>query len=337
MRIRFFTVYLIRLPFKRPFAHASITRQESENVLVCCRLVDGTEGWGEGVPRSYVTGETPAGCFAQLAATNFFEQFAMDCESWLDVIRLCDGFKLASVGDDPRGSYGNALRCAIETSILDAYGRLFGQPVSAVTGYFALATPIRANHSSIRYSAPIDAGSPRKVRRQAILMRLYGFRNCKVKVGAPGDDDVARLRAIRRWSGRHIDLRIDVNEAWRPAEVCQKLERLKPFRISCVEQPVSHAEVKTLSALRLRLGMPIMLDESLTSEQDAQRAIEDKTCDLFNIRLSKCGGFLRSLQLARLAHDARPGLSTWLPPRRIGNPLGGWPALGNFGSRHSPL
>ena len=67
MRIRQLTAYVVRLPLKRPFTHASATRQESENVLVRCELADGTIGWGEGVPRSYVTGETPDGCLAQLA------------------------------------------------------------------------------------------------------------------------------------------------------------------------------------------------------------------------------------------------------------------------------
>ena len=47
-----------------------------------------------------------------------------------------------------------------------------------------------------------------------------------------------------------------------------------------------------------------MLDESLTGEADAQAAIAGRICDLFNIRLSKCGGFLASLRLAALAHSA---------------------------------
>ena len=54
------------------------------------------------------------------------------------------------------------------------------------------------------------------------------------------------------------------------------------------------------------MATPIMLDESLTSEHDARRAIDSGTCDLFNIRLSKCGGFLSSLRLRRclfLVHD----------------------------------
>jgi muconate cycloisomerase len=46
-----------------------------------------------------------------------------------------------------------------------------------------------------------------------------------------------------------------------------------------------------------------MLDESLCSMADAQQAVAEKTCDLFNLRLSKCGGFLPSLRLAQFARQ----------------------------------
>jgi muconate cycloisomerase len=44
-----------------------------------------------------------------------------------------------------------------------------------------------------------------------------------------------------------------------------------------------------------------MLDESLCSRIDGERAIHDGLCDLFNLRISKCGGFIPSLRLAQLA------------------------------------
>src|SRR5262249_37285056 len=44
-------------------------------------------------------------------------------------------------------------------------------------------------------------------------------------------------------------------------------------------------------------------DESLTSLYDAQQAITNRTCDLFNLRLSKCGGFIPSLRLAQFARQ----------------------------------
>ena len=137
MRIRQLTAYVARLPLKRAFAHASAVRQESENVLVECELADGTLGWGEGVPRSYVTGETPAGCLEQLHATPLGEQLSADCNSWPEVIALCDAFQPATMRDDPRGCYGNALRCAVELSVLDAFGQVLGEPISTVTRHFA--------------------------------------------------------------------------------------------------------------------------------------------------------------------------------------------------------
>jgi muconate cycloisomerase len=104
-----------------------------------------------------------------------------------------------------------------------------------------------------------------------------------------------------------MDLRLDANEAWHAGELPAKFEPLRAFHISCLEQPLPHAEVGALTELRPKLGVPVMLDESLTSEVDAQAAIADRTCDLFNIRLSKCGGFLASLRLAAMAHAAGLG------------------------------
>ena len=110
MRIRQLTAFVVHLPLKRTFTHASATRHESENVLVRCELADGTAGWGEGVPRSYVTGETPTGSIEQLAATPLAEQLSGDCSNWSDVLGLCEQFTPAVDRDDPRGCYGNERR-----------------------------------------------------------------------------------------------------------------------------------------------------------------------------------------------------------------------------------
>lgn len=318
MRIRRLTAYIVRLPLKRPFRHASAVRQDSENILVCCELADGTTGWGEGVPREYVTGETPAGCLAQLAATPLSEQLGDNCASWPDVIKLCERFRPTIDRHDPRGYYGNALRCAVELSILDAFGQLLGEPVRNVINHFPPAQAIKQPPTqSVRYGVVIDSGH-RALRRKALVRRLYGFHDCKVKVGTAGDNDAARLQVIRRWIGPTMDLRLDANEAWHPAELKRKIEPLLPQRISCIEQPVPHEEVASLAELRKSLGVAVMLDESLTSLADAQAAIAAGTCDLFNIRLSKCGGFLNSLKIAAAAHSACLGFQLGCHPGESG-------------------
>jgi len=317
MHIRQLTASIVRLPLKRRFTHATATRQESENVLVRCELGDGTVGWGEGVPRSYVTGETPAGCLEQLAATPLAEQLAADCNTWPEVIRLCERFRPADMQANPRGCYGNALRCAVELSVLDAFGRLLGEPVSTVTRHFELAASLRAANDVMHYSAVIDSGSGR-LRRKSLVRRLYGFRDCKVKVGRAGEDDAARLRTIRRWIGPGMDLRIDANGAWRAADAGQKIESLAGSRIACVEQPLAHEELAALAELRKRVAAAVMIDESLTSSADAEAAVVIEACDLFNIRLSKCGGFLASLRLAAFAHAHGLGYQLGCHPGETG-------------------
>lgn len=318
MRIAELAAYLVHVPLKREIKHASATRRESANLLVRCRLRDGTEGWGEGVPRSYVTGETAEGALEQLAATPLGQQLDGDCVNWNDVIALCESFRPASSEEDVRGCHGNALRCAVELSLLDAFGRLFNQPVRALAREYAPAASIFAERDSVQYSAAIMAESPRSERRGAIKMRLYGFTQCKVKVGAEGADDATRLRRIRRWIGRRVDLRLDANEAWHASEVADRLAPLIPCGITCIEQPVAHEEVAALAELRPSLGVPVMLDESLTGVFDAQEAIRRGTCDLFNIRLSKCGGFLNSLRLAAMAASAGLGYQLGCHPGETG-------------------
>ncbi len=304
MQIAHLTAYCVNLPLRKQIKHASASRDSSENIIVCCRLADGVQGWGEGVPRDYVTGETPQGALEQLAGTPLADQLSDDCADWPDVLAMCEKFQPTQFGDDPRGCRSNALRCAVELSILDAFGRVFGEPLSRLAWHVPEAASVRAESERVRYSTAITAETRLKENISALKMRLYGFAQCKVKVGMEGADDASRLRRIRFRLGRKMDIRLDANEAWRAEELVAKVRALLPYDVTCIEQPVPHAEVDALADLRPQLGAPIMLDESLTSFVDAQRAIELGTADLFNLRLSKCGGFVNCLKLAALAQKA---------------------------------
>ncbi len=84
--------------------------------------------------------------------------------------------------------------------------------------------------------------------------------------------------------------------------------RSKPYKIKRhrAADP-AHRQVEAPGALRRDVKTPIMLDESLCSRVDAERAIEAQSCDLFNLRLSKCGGFIPTLRLAQLARQHNLG------------------------------
>jgi muconate cycloisomerase len=173
-----------------------------------------------------------------------------------------------------------------------------------------LAPKIFEPKDAIRYCGVITSARGIKMRALTWGYRLYGFRDLKIKVGIEGFDDPARLRVIRRIAGAGRDLRVDANEAWSADEAAERIRALEPFGISAIEQPIPHAEAGRLAELRRRVKTPIMLDESLSSLVDAERAVEGGLCDIFNLRLSKCGGFIPSLRLAEFAY--RNGLACQL-------------------------
>ncbi len=189
----------------------------------------------------------------------------------------------------------------MELALLDAFGRHFGEPLASIT---PLAAPaLSAPRSRVHYSGALTGARGMKAPIYALFLRLYGFRDVKVKVGLAGVDDVRRLRAIRHGLGPRIELRVDANEAWSAEQAVERITELEPFGLRCVEQPLPHAERSHLRHIRQQVRVPIMLDESLCSHIDAEWAVAEQACDLFNLRLSKCGGFLPSLRLAELARQ----------------------------------
>lgn len=289
----------VRVALRRKVTHASHVRTDTDNVVVRCKLSDGTTGYGEGVPRDYVTGETIDFSLDLLTRSDLPKQFDTECENFVQAVHFAERLKLAASPDDDRGILGNSARCALELAVLDAFGRAFGEPLTRVTEL--VAPDLYTFAPEVQYSGVI--GNPRgwKKRLYPLVYRLAGFAQVKLKVGIEGHDDVKRTKTIRRWLGRRMDLRIDANEAWAPAEAAARIRELEPFGVTSVEQPVRHEEVACLADVRKQVKTPVMLDESLCGEIDAERAVRGGWCDLFNLRLSKCGGFIPSLRLAQLA------------------------------------
>lgn len=306
-RIVEFTAYQVRIPLKKEIKHASYARTSTDSLVLRCRLDDGSLGWGEGLPRPYVTGESIEQAWALLKEIDWRRAFDRNISSLADAVALAGDCPPRTTVDPERGCFGNSVRCALELSLLDAACRSFQLPLSAVTAATPETYAIRQTQSQVRYSAALTSMKPWKQRVLSLLIRLAGFRQVKVKVGVTGVDDVTLLSRVRRWLGPRMDLRLDANEAWTCETLASQLQPLLPFGVTAVEQPVPHAQVAGLARLRPQLGVPLMLDESLCSELDARRAIELGTCDLFNLRLSKCGGFLSTLKLAALAHQAGLG------------------------------
>lgn len=318
MGLRSIDLFHVAVPLKKPIRHASHERTSSDNLVVRVTLDDGQQGFGEGVPRAYVTNETIESTFATLARFDAARHLGTP-RTLAEVVRRLEALSLPETLADPRGMSGNSARCALELAILDAYGRRFGEslgkaiPMMAGDEVQALDAPRR-----VRYSGAIMADDPRRETIAAWKMRIYGFSQTKLKVGVDGQDDPKRLAKLRRILGRRMDLRLDANEAWTAAEVVDRVRPLLASSPSVLEQPVPHAQVDSLSELRPTIGMLVMLDESLCGYPDAAHAVEARTADLFNVRLSKCGGIVPTLRIAGLALRSGLGVQLGCHPGETG-------------------
>jgi len=138
--------------------------------------------------------------------------------------------------------------------------------------------------------------------RHCGMLRLTGKRHIKVKVGQPSD--LSRLETVFRILGSTASIRIDANGVWSVEDACRNLLRLRRFNIRSVEQPVAAGDISGMRRVRREVGLAVMADEALCTFDDARRLIDAEAVDIFNVRLGKCGGFLASTRLVRLAEES---------------------------------
>jgi len=295
-RIESVTIYQLHIPFHQVFRHALQSREESDAVIVKITDNTGLSGYGESLPRSYVTGETAETMIArireQLAPKIFAESFAPGWETfeYLQTV-MPEWTKSGERASSPVA--WNAAFCAVELALLDW---------SLRADHCALADLLPPARYEVVYSGVISADAPKDAGALARRLARFGIHQIKVKVGTP--DDAARLEAVRKAVGDKVELRADANAAWQADEAIEQLRRLTRFNLRSIEQPVSADDLAGMKRVRDQSGVPIMADESLVTLDQARRLIELDASDYFNIRLSKCGGLSGSLAIAKLAQQA---------------------------------
>jgi L-Ala-D/L-Glu epimerase len=286
-------IFTATLPFRLSFGHALAARRSSTNVYVRVTLDDGSTGYGEGVPRDYVTGETVEGAVANLAERYVPAVLVGAVGHAADVPALLDNAaEMAAPGAQP----DPAAWCALELAVLDAFGHHFGCSVN----YWLGGAPA----DRVRYDFIIPFVGPRTMPALGLLVRALGFAQVKMKVGRDVDTAVRGLSALRAVLGDRIDVRVDANCAWTPDQALAALHRLRPFHVSAVEQPVAADDLAGLRRITAETPEAVIVDESLCSVDDALRLADARTCDAFNIRVSKCGGLRNSARIAGIAEQA---------------------------------
>jgi muconate cycloisomerase len=188
-------------------------------------------------------------------------------------------------------------KAALEMALLDLKGKILGLPVHMLLGGARRSTKIPLKFS-------IGAFSPKEAVRIAKHAASLGLRAAKVKVGLVVEEDIARVQAVRSEMGDDFRLAVDANSGWTEADAVRALPALERLGVNALEQPLRRGDFRGCYRLRQRTHIPLMLDESVFTRQDAMEAIREDACDFISIYPGKNGGILRSMEIAQMAAAA---------------------------------
>ncbi len=288
---------------KHSFKHASAERSETESLWVEARRGEFT-GLGEGCPRSYVTGEKIGSALEWAKGIS---------ATLIEDVKSLEDLKAFALSRKEEIDQNLSAWCALELALLDLLAQEQGLSLERLLG-------IAERKTRFQYTAVLSADLPAKFQKNLKKYLGYGFSDFKLKVLANAKEDYPRLSDLKKHSAPEFRLlwppvrllasayaarsplsfrlRLDGNNAWagREDEIYGFLKDA-PLRPWAIEEPFSPHDFASMSALSQKENLSIILDESLCRIEDVNAASKYPGRWVANMRVSKLGGLLRSLEI----------------------------------------
>jgi len=257
-----------------------------ESAIVRISTDDGVVGYGESAPlfRSPVADAAAVTkILNETIAVDLIDRDPFDIEMIVDhVLRLGEGNVDVVAG--------------VDLALWDIVGKALEQPVYRLMGGFC-QNPIAVDYT-------LSAMAPEYMAAAAANVHQEGFHGVVVKItGKQLDEDVQRVRQVRKTLPANCTVRTDFNGGYAKDEAIEFIERIADMDIEFVEQPVPPGDIEALKACRGH-GLPINIDESLKTPQDAIQLVSEKACDMMNIKIANVGGLLLAKRMAAIAAAA---------------------------------
>ncbi len=100
-----------------------------------------------------------------------------------------------------------------------------------------------------------------------------GWKCIKIKIGAIDfEEELSLLKYIRKqFSKNDIELRVDANGAFTPANALEKLKILSDYDLHSIEQPIKQGQILEMAKLCELSPLPVGLDEELIGINDEKQ------------------------------------------------------------------
>ncbi|RYU09899.1 mandelate racemase/muconate lactonizing enzyme family protein [Nocardioides iriomotensis] len=270
------------IPYSKPLRFASGEVTVAQHVLVRVHTDDGVVGVADAPPRPFTYGETQRGVLAviedifapQLVGTTLLEREV--------------------VSDRLSRTVGNPVaKAAVDMAVWDALGKTLDLPVTDLLGGYT---------DRMRVSHMLGFDEPAAMVAEAERMRdTYGITTFKVKVGrTPFQLDTAVVRALREGLGEEVELYVDGNRGWTPAESARAMHEMADLGLLFAEELCPADDVLGRRWLVQQCDVPFIADESAVTAADVTREILGGAATAISIKTSRTGftGSARVLHLA---------------------------------------
>jgi L-alanine-DL-glutamate epimerase-like enolase superfamily enzyme len=269
-----------------------------KNFLVRARTTDGAEGLA--VPNAMHMIHTYP-IFLNRVAPFFVGKDARQLEPLLwELYRHDDNYKY-------QGLAFWVCVAAAEFAVLDLLGKLSGQSVGDLLGGVKRreiavyrASGVRGNtpEEEVAYLKKIVAESGAK----ALKFRLGG-RMSKNADSLPGRTEKL-IPLVREAFGKEMTLYADSNSSYDAKEAIRIGRLMEEHDYAFYEEPCQFDHLEETKAVADALKIPIAAGEQEFSEDRFRWTIANRGVDIVQPDLHYYGGFIRSIRVARMAHEA---------------------------------
>ncbi|WP_026699777.1 mandelate racemase/muconate lactonizing enzyme family protein [Salibacterium aidingense] len=192
------------------------------------------------------------------------------------------------------------LVCAIsgiEMAAWDAMGKTLGMPVHKLLGGKARDTFMA--YGSTGYIT--ESNSLERLKEEVHLVESSGLQAIKIKVGTSLQEDIERVEIVRTLLP-DIKIMVDINGNYTPDLAIQMIERLKPFELYWVEEPVPPHDLHGFRQIKhAEPGITLATGEAEYTRYGFRELIQEKLVDIVQPDLAKCGGIYEAKAISMMA------------------------------------
>lgn len=181
--------------------------------------------------------------------------------------------------------------------------------------FFLFPSEFTRGTGSMSINGLVWMGDKNFMKEQIIEKIDSGFYCIKLKIGAIDfQAELDLLKYIRKeFSLEKIEIRVDANGAFSPADALEKLKWLSNYGIHSIEQPIKQGQVEKMADLCSKSPIPIALDEELigvTSVTKKEQLIQTINPQYLIFKPSLIGGFRGTKEWLDLTRNN--GMGWWI-------------------------